>query len=193
MNHHKGAPVGVPSTGMDPKTLGQFSAGASAAGGLLSVIGAIGMAQGQKSQLAAEAELARINAVSAENAARSALMVGQREEQRSRLATARLKSRQQVSLASNGVDLGEGSAARMIAETDILGEIDANTIAANAVQAAWGYRTQATNFQMQASMRDAQSKAVSPGMAGASSLLTAAGQVADHWYFLNKTRSPSGG
>lgn len=168
--------------GTDPQTLGQFGTGASAAGGIMSVIGAIGAAQGRKSQLAAEAEIARINAVSAENAARSALMVGQREEQRSRLATARLKSRQQVSLASNGVDLGEGSAARMIAETDILGEIDANTIAANAVQAAWGYRTQATNFRGEAAMRSAQRSAISPFLAGASSLLTSAGQVAGQWY-----------
>jgi hypothetical protein len=28
-----------------------------------------------------------------------------------------------------------------------MGEIDKNTIAANAVRAAWGYRTQATNFR----------------------------------------------
>lgn len=193
MAYVKGAPVGGANTGMDPQTLGQLSMGASAAGGLLSVIGAFGVAQSQKAQFAAEADLARINAASAENAARSALMVGQREQMRSRLATAQLKSKQQVALATNGVDLGEGSAARMIAETDILGEIDVNTLGANAVAAAWGYRTQATNFQMQASMRESQSKAVNPWIAGASSMLTSAGTVADHWYALNKTRNPSGG
>lgn len=148
----------------------------------MSIIGAYSAAQGRKSQLATEAEIARINAASAENAARSALFAGQREEQRSRLATARLKSRQQVSLAANGVDLGEGSAGRMIAETDIMGEIDANTIAANAVQAAWGYRTQATNFRNEARTREAQSGAVSPFLAGTTSLLTSANQVAASWY-----------
>lgn len=172
--------------GADPQTFGLFSTGASAAGGLMSVIGAIGAAQGRKDQLAAEAEIARINAASAENAARSALMVGNREQMRSRLATAQLKSKQQAQLAANGVDLGEGSAARMIAETDILGEIDANTIAANAVQAAWGYRTQATNFRSEAATRTAQRGAISPWMAGASSLLTSAGQVAGQWYGMSK-------
>lgn len=176
--------------GMDPQTAGQFSLYSSAAGGLMSVIGAIGAAQGRRDQLAAEAEIARINAASAENAARSALMAGNREQMRSRLATAQLKSKQQASLAANGVDLGEGSAARMIAETDILGEIDANTIAANAVQAAWGYRTQVTNFRNEAATRSAQSGAISPWMTGASSLLTSAGQVAGQWYTLGQMGAP---
>ena len=178
--------------GASPQTLGQFSMGASAVGGIMSVIGAIGVAQGRRDQLAAEADLARINAASAENAARGALMAGNREQMRSRLATAQLKGKQQAALASNGVDLGEGSAARMIAETDILGEIDANTIAANAVQAAWGYRIQAVNFRNEANMRSAQRGAISPWVSGASSLLTSAGQVAGQWYALNNGTGGAG-
>lgn len=165
--------------------------GSAAIGGVMSVIGAISAAQGRKQQLAAEAEIQRINAAAAESAARSALMVGQREEQRSRLATANLKSKQQASLGANGIDLGEGSAARMIADTDILGAIDANTIAANAVQAAWGYRTQSVNYTNDARLKSATADAISPGLAGASSLLTSAGQVASSWYMFNRAGAPA--
>jgi hypothetical protein len=38
----------------------------------------------------------------------------------------------------------------VLTSTDVMGQIDKNTIAANAVRSAWGYRTQATSFQNEA-------------------------------------------
>ena len=192
MDYYKGAPVGD-SAGVDPQAVGMFGVGASAIGGLMSVIGAFYSASAQKSRLEAEAEIAQINRATAESAARTALMVGQREEQRSRLATAQLKGHQQAALAANGVDLGEGSAQRVIASTDVLGEIDANTIAANAVRNAWGYRTQAGNYRTEAVMKEASADAVSPWSSAASSLLTSATQVAGSWYQFKRGAPPSGG
>lgn len=165
-----------------PQTVGQAGMGLNVAGSVMSVIGAFAGAQSQRSALAFQADMARINQAIAESNARGALMVGQREVQRSRLATAQLKSTQEAGMAANGIDIGEGSAARVRTSTDFMGEVDANTIAANAIRAAFGYRTQATNFGIDATMKDASASAVSPVMAAGSSLLTGAGRVASSWY-----------
>ncbi len=168
-------------------SLGQASFGMQGIGGILSMIGAFGSAIGQRSSLRAQADIADINATTAERSAQAALAAGQHEEQRSMLATANLKSTQKATLAANGVDLGEGSAARVLTSTDVMGEIDKNTIAANAVRTAWGYRTQETNFQNEAASKRSSAGAISPVMAAGTSLLNSAGAVASNWYALNRT------
>jgi len=171
---------------MDSFSGGDASLGLQGIGGIISMMGAYVGAQGQKSNLRAQADIADINAATAERSAQATLLAGQREEQRSMLATANLKSSQQAGFAANGIDLGEGSAARTLTSTDVMGKIDANTIAANAVRSAWGFRTQATNYENEALTKRAGASAISPGMAAASSLLTSAGSVASNWYALNK-------
>jgi hypothetical protein len=157
-----------------------------AGGAVASALGAFMAISAQKADLRARADIADINASAAELAARGALFAGQREEQRSRLATAGLKSAQKTAFAANGVDLGEGSAARTLTSTDVMGEIDANTIAANAVRSAWGYRTQAVNYTNEAVRARSQAGALSPTTAAATSLLTSGGTIAQSWYSLNK-------
>lgn len=139
-------------------------------------------AKSQKSSLEFQAQLDDINARLAESSAQTILFQGQREEQRSRLQTAQMKSAQRVALAANGVDLTEGSAAEILTSTDVLGEVDANTIRANAVRAAWGQRTQATNLQIDAMGKRTAARAISPNTAAASTLLNGATQVASSWY-----------
>lgn len=165
---------------------GDIALDAQGAGALISVFSAFAGAQAQRSQLRYQADIADINAGTAARAAQAALYAGQRQEQASMLATANLKSTQTADFASHGVDLGEGSVARTLASTDIMGKIDANTIAANAVRTAWGYRTQQTNFTNDALMRRSSANGISPVMAGASSMLTGASMVASNWYTLNK-------
>lgn len=143
-------------------------------------------ATSQKSSLNLQASLADINARTAESTAQSALLAGERQEQNVRLKTAQLKSKQSVALAANGVDLGAGSAVRTLTDTDTMGDIDANTVKANAVRAAWGYRSQATNYENSAIQARSAAGAVSPMMAGATSLLGGATQVASSWYGFNK-------
>ena len=158
-------------------------------GAITSAIGAYAGAQANSAQ----ARISDTNARLSELGAQAALLQGQTEEMRSRMATANLKSTQRASFAANGVDLGEGSSARTLTSTDVLGEVDANTIHANAVRAAFGYRTQALNYTNDAAMRRA-----GPGglAAGATSLLGSGGQVASSWYQFNKAgtfNSPSNG
>lgn len=177
----------------DPQTVGAFGTGASVVSGIMSVVGAFYAADGQRSMLNAQAELSRINAASAESAARAAMLAGQREEQALRLQTGMLRSRQRASMAANGIDLGEGSAARVLASTDILGEIDAKQIALNTISKAWGYRTQATQAGIDASLADARAGAISPAMSAAGSLLSSAGTVASSWYTMNRPPRQPGG
>ena len=73
------------------------------------------------------AKLDDINAWIAEKTAQSAQMAGVAQEQRIALNTAQLKGTQVAHLAAGNVDLGTGSAARVLTSTDVLGNIDANT------------------------------------------------------------------
>jgi hypothetical protein len=156
------------------------------AGAASSAVGAYYGAQSQKASLELQASLSDINARMSESAAQQTLLTGQREAQKSRIATANLKGSQRASMAANGIDLGEGTANQILTSTDVLGEIDANTLQANAVRNAWGYRTQGVNQSNQALMSRAAAGAISPGMAATSSLLGSAGSVASNWYQYNK-------
>lgn len=156
--------------------------GLAATGAAANGVGAYYGAKSQKSSLEFQAQMDDINARLAESSAQTILFQGQREEQRSRLQTAQMKSAQRVALAANGVDLTEGSAAEILTSTDVLGEVDANTIHANAVRAAWGQRTQATNMQIDAMGKRTAARAIKPNMAATSTLLNGATQVASSWY-----------
>ena len=140
----------------------------------------------QKTQLGVQADIARLNAGLAEKSAQGALARGEREQQAARLSTAQLKSRQRATLAANGVDLGVGSAANILDSTDLLGEVDANTIAANAVRSAWGYRLQSTSLENQANIADATAGSISPTAAAFTSLLGSGAQVASSWYTMDQ-------
>lgn len=156
------------------------------AGAAASSVGSYFAAQSQKNALNAQADTADINARMAESTAQSALYQGQSQEISARLKTAQLKSSQRASMAANGIDLGSDTATNILTSTDTMGDIDANTIAANAVRLAFGYRTQATNFQNDALMRRANASGISPMASATSTLLTGAGQVASSWYSMNK-------
>lgn len=154
--------------------------GAQAAGGAAQTVGSFYAAKSQQSQFRLQADMADLQA-------RQALLAGEREQQRSRLATGALKSRQIVTMAANGVDLSSGTPNAVLTSTDVMGQIDANTIEQNALMEAWGYRTEA-------SMDRARAKSISPGMAAGTTLLGSATQVASSWYSFNKAGAmPSGG
>lgn len=143
-------------------------------------------AQANKEALNLQASIADINAQTAESQAQATLAAGTRQVVQTRLRTGQLKSSQRAAMAANGVDLGEGSALTVQTSTDVMGEIDANTVKANAVRAAWGYRTEATNYSNQALMARSSASAISPVSSAVTSLLGGATQVATSWYGLNK-------
>lgn len=151
-----------------------------------SAVGAYAASASQKSSLKFQAQMAEISAKRAEVGAQQELARGQFEEQKARMGTAIVKSRQRAAFAANNVDLGVGSAARALASTAVMGEIDANNIKANATRAAWGLRTQAVDYKNQAGLSRASASAISPLMSGATSLLGGATDVASSFYSMGK-------
>ena len=156
------------------------------AGAGSSMVGSYYSAKNQASTLNFQANIAGINARIAESAAQSELQKGQRQIGALTLQAGQLKARQRATLAANGVDLGYGSAAEIQASTDLMKEIDMDTVHANAVRSAWGYRTQKANYQTQAIMARAAAKGISPVESAVSSLLGSAGSVSNSWYGLKK-------
>jgi hypothetical protein len=166
--------------------IASLSLGMQAFGAASGAVGGFYSAKMAKNQLSFEADMARINARVAELGARSALQRGQQEVAGLTMRAGQLKSRQRTAMAANGIALGEGNAAEIQASTDIMKEIDKNTLEANAVRSAWGYRTEAANMQSSAMMKEGAAAGISPLAAGASSLLTGASQVASSWYQFKK-------
>lgn len=155
-------------------------------GGVSSAIGSYFSAGAQRATLKGQAAAADINARISELGAQSALNQGQRQSGALTLKAGQLKSSQRAAMAANNIDLGEGNAAEIQASTDIMKDIDANQIAANALQSAWGYRMQGVNYQNEAIAARAGAGAISPFGAAAGSLLGSAGSVAGSWYSLNR-------
>lgn len=154
----------------------------SVGGAANSAIGSYFGAATQKINLKGQAAVAETNARIAEIGAQSALLQGQQQVGALTLKAGHLKSSQRAGMAANGIDLGVGNAVELQASTDIMKEIDANTLTANALRNAWGYRTQAMNYQNEALTKRSAAKAISPGMSVATSLLGSAGKVAAAWY-----------
>lgn len=182
----------MPPSAPNPST-SWFSTPNPTAIGALMGIGAIGgavgsyfSAQSNKIQLNLQADLARINARISETAAKSALAAGEREVQAVRLRTGQMKAKQRVNFAASGLDLSSGSVQDVFNTTDFMGEIDANTVEANAIRAAWGYRTQASNFQTEALMSSANASGVSATGSAFNSLLGSAAYAAPTYYQMTK-------
>jgi hypothetical protein len=188
-------PASVPSTA-SPSFLGRLGLGAQVFGAVSGAIGSFYSARSQMSALRFQAEMAQINARMMERTAQSALDQGQKQIGQLTLRAGQVKSAQRVALAANGVDLGVGNAAEIQASTEIMKEIDKNTLELNALRAAWGYRTQATSMVNEALVKRATADSISPFGAAAGSLLGSASGVASSWYQLNKAgafNSPSNG
>lgn len=156
-------------------------------GGITSAIGSYYGSATQETMMRAQADAAASNARIAELGAQSVLSQGNQQVGALTLKAGQLKSSQRASMAANGIDLGTGNAAEIQASTDIMKEIDANTLTANAVRSAWGYRTQSMNFQNEAMAKRATAGSISPFGAAFGSLLGSAGSVASSWYSLSKS------
>ena len=176
-----GAAVGA-SASSSGVSMGTGGLAMGIGGAVSSMIGAWSSASLAKSALETQSQIAAINAHISELGAQSALLSGQRQEQASMLRTAQLKSTQRASMAANGLDLGSGTPLNVLTSTDVMGKIDVNTIHANALQTAWGYRTQGLNAMTSAAANSATASAISPGLSATTSLLGSASSVAANWY-----------
>lgn len=163
------------------------------AGMAMSTVGAFYAGREKQAGLRASADVNEINARMSDRAAKQAIRSGQLRGQQSRLENAAFKSRQKVSLAANGVDLGSETALAALTTTDILGEIDAREIKRGALMESFGYRTQAVNSRNEAAMGRAEASGISPAFGAVPSLLTGAASIAQTNYNFNKFGAYGGG
>lgn len=149
-------------------TAQMVSLGLSAAGTGLAAVGAYNQSQTAKA-------VAKNNAVTAEAQAQDAQRRGEQDAQELQRRAAAFKSNQRVAMAANGLDLSYGTAADLQDQTDFFSQSDIATARTNARKESWNARAQRNNFQMEAA-------AQRPWLAGGSTLLAGAGQVASRWY-----------
>lgn len=150
--------------------LGVISTVASVAG---TAVGVVGGMQAAKAEAAASEYQAKQSRIMAEDA----LKRGAAEEQAQRRKTSALEGRQRAVMAASGLDIGSGSPLSILADTAQLGELDAQTVRANANREAQQYNSQATLYSAQAKSQK------SAGILGAmGTALGGAQTLADKWY-----------
>lgn len=180
--------TGVSAPAKSPSmNLGAASGILSIGSALAGMVGTYYSAESRKNNLHYQARMAEINGRISELAAQGEMLRGERAIADVTMRAGRVKSAARVAMAANGIDMGEGNAVEIQASTDLLKEMDVNTIRANAVRAAWGHRMNAVDASNQARSADASADGINPGSAAATSLLDSASSVAGSWYQLNRT------
>lgn len=189
-----GSTAPTPGTGLgmdlslktNTATPGLTAADFGAIGG---IFGAIGTAYGAyaqtrsiKQNLEFQSAMAAINSRMAENTAQTILRAGEQQQGQVGLRAGKVKSSQKASQAARGVAIGEGNAAEEVATTDLMKEIDMNTINANAVRQAWAARTQATNAANESLLKGTTADTTSSFSSAMTSLMGSATSVASNWY-----------
>ena len=166
------------------------------AGMASSAIGAYYSAKTQQYQLESQAlnndfqkSMSELNAKNAEFTAQTILDSGQRQIGAATMRAGNIKGAARASMAARGIQAGVGSAADVIATTDLIKEVDVNTINARSVQAAEAQRMQKVNLENQASMYGVSAdnarmgaSTINPFLSTTGSLLGSASTVATAYY-----------
>lgn len=151
-------------------------------GSVASIAGTVVGVMGQMNAAKAEAAASKYQADQSRIMAEDALKRGAAEEDAQRRKTAALEGRQRAVMAASNVDIGSGSPLAVLADTAVLGELDAQTVRNNADREAAQHRAQAGLFDMKASA------AKSAGTIGAiGTALGGIGSLADRWYSPSRT------
>lgn len=180
--------------GISSSALGSMGLMQQGAGSITNAAGAYFDARMRKQALRFQAATDRNNAALAELGAEMALENGQTREQQVQLRTARQNSTATTAYSARGIDLaGGGSPARVMGSNSLVGEINANIVASNAIKEAFGYRTQKVSYENDALMADTMGDSIHPFWNGMSTLLNSSGDVASSWYSMGKTGMFGGG
>jgi hypothetical protein len=132
---------------------GKLAFGLGAAGLGIQAAGSIQQARAENKAAEYNAKLAEQNARMQDAQAQDAIVRGQEDERRQRLAVEKMKGDQRAGFAASGVVVDRDSALDALEETAYMGEQDALTIRANAAREAWGNQVQASNYRSQAKLQ----------------------------------------
>lgn len=137
-------------------------------GSLVSAVGTVvsGMAQAQAADY--QAQVARNNAIIAQQNADYSIKAGQAKAEAESKKAANQQGTIRAAIAANGIDVNSGSAEDIQVGAREAGKLDSETTMNNSQLQAYGYRSQAVNFQAQAGLDEMQaSNAVTGSFFGA--------------------------
>ena len=177
------------SGGVSAVTIASLALTAASTG--LGVMGQISQQQAQQQAASANAaqavyqsQVARQNEELMRRQAADATQRGQVAEENRRRLTAQQIGQQTAALAGQGTDL-EGSPTDILGDTRAAGELDAQTIRANAAREAYGYQVQGLGYGSTATLEAtrALNSTYTPNYLGAgASLLAGASTLGDKWH-----------
>jgi hypothetical protein len=147
----------------------------------VSMLGAMQQSKAQKTAAEYNSAIAANNAKVSEWQAQDAQDRALRNAEDLGRRQAAVKGEQKAKMAANGLDLSMGTPEAVLDQTDFYGLQDQ----ANAVDAgnkeAWALRTKRDSFTAESGWQRSKAAAESPAMAGATSLISSAGNVASRW------------
>ena len=175
----------------EPTTLMAISLGATVLGSISERSGLRNQAEATQQSAAFNAQVARNNAIIAERQAEDAIKIGGIEAAQEQLKGRQLVGVQRATLAANGVRLvNEEDDTGAIIQADTLGlaRLNADIARDNAQRRALGFRTQAVNFQNQATLItvEGSNTASALNMQSNNAVLAGIGSVASKWYSFGK-------
>ena len=121
-------------------------------------------------------QVGRNNQIMAEYAAQDALRRGDEDASKIRQRGSQIKGAQRASMAAKGLDLGVGTSAELVDQTDFFSETDQTTARGNAQRSAWSARAGGANARAQGDAAAQQGN-----LSAFSTVLGTAGQVSSKW------------
>lgn len=165
-------------------------------GSINSAIGAYYGAESAKAQLRSQSltlqyqsQMGEINARLVEAQAQQIMRAGIQRQQQIGFQAGAVVASSRASMAARGLTLTEGNAREVIATTNLMKEIDLNTVNANTVRAAAAERMKKVGIEnksildnVSASNLTAMASGISPFSAMSTSLIGSAGNLANTWF-----------
>lgn len=172
--------------GVANSTWSALSTASQIAGVGMQAFSAMNASDANSKYAAYQAAVDRNNATYAEWAAQDSIERGNKAaEDKTRQAGA-LKATQQNSMAARGLDVSEGTPLNILDDTDLMMQMDVDTIKQNAAREAWGSRVKGSNSAANASLLMSKAQNENPWLIGAGTLMSGLGAVSDRWYAYNK-------
>lgn len=168
----------------DPFTMAAIGIGATVAGGATSAYGQYAQGQSTKAMYGYQAGVAQLNQKIALQNRDYTLQAGGTAVRQAGLKLGQMVGNQKVAQSGSGLDLNQGSAEKVRADTLALGEEDIGTISTNYAKKAYGYEVEAATKSAEAGADlIAGSNASKAGaISAAGTFLSTAGSVASKWY-----------
>jgi hypothetical protein len=156
---------------------------AGVAGGATTAIGTLEGGAAAANAANYQATVAANNAIIAKQNADYAIQSGQQQASTQSMKGRAVAGKIKANQAASGVDVNTGSAADVQASQREVSKIDSDTVLNNAELKAYGYRSDATNFEAQKGLDQLQAEQAPIGAAfsAAGGLLSSASSVGTRW------------